>query len=173
MQNGRGMEKLMRGVHLASDMGLYISIAAVFILPLIVVFNIAMRRLSIPISLLFVEEYSAYLLIAITFLGAGYTLRIGKHVKITLLTDKLPERMHRWWDVSIASICLIVVILLQYYAVHFFLAALFSGERSDTVMATPLWMPRLLLVPGYLFLILEMIIYLIKRVNPGVSGART
>jgi TRAP-type C4-dicarboxylate transport system permease small subunit len=173
MQNGRGMEKLIRWVCLASDIGLYISIAAVFILPLIVLFNIAMRSLPVPTSFLFVEEFSAYLLIAITFLGAGYTLRKEKHISVTLLTEKLPERIQMWWHVSIASICLIVVVFLQYHAISFFLAALFSGERSDTIIATPLWIPRLLLVPGYLFVILELIVYLIKKIHPGDARTRS
>jgi TRAP-type C4-dicarboxylate transport system permease small subunit len=165
MQNASSGNKFMSAVTLASDFGLYVSIAAVFILSVIVFINVAVRHLSIPISLLFAEEYSAYLVIAITFLSAAYALRQGAHIKVTLLTDMLPERIKKWWDVFAASICLLIVVLLLYYGTKFFLAALFSGQRSDTIMATPLWIPRLLLVPGYLLLALEMMVYIMKKIR--------
>ena len=163
MKDATSKDKFISAVSLASDFGLYVSIAAVFILTIIVFINVVVRHLPIPISLLFAEEYSAYLVIAITFLSAGYALRQGAHIRVTLLTDMLPERLKRWWDVFAASLCMLVVVLLLYYGSKFFLAALFSGQRSDTIMATPLWIPRLLLVPGYLLLVLEIMVYIMKK----------
>ncbi|SFE85547.1 TRAP transporter small permease [Roseivivax sediminis] len=60
-------------------------------MPLIVGANIALRYLT-GHSLSWADEAARYLMIWMTFVGAGLALRMGAHVAITNLQDALPGR---------------------------------------------------------------------------------
>jgi len=55
--------------------------------------NVALRFLTDE-SILWVEEVSRYLMIWLTFLGAGLVLRYGGHIGIDTLQDSLPRHAH-------------------------------------------------------------------------------
>lgn len=60
----------------------------------IVFTNVALRYLT-NFSLTWAEEVARYLMIWMTFLGAGLVLRSGGHVAITNLHDLVPDRAGR------------------------------------------------------------------------------
>src|SRR5690606_3491469 len=61
---------------------------------LIVFANVTLRYLT-NFSITWSEEVARYLMIWMTFLGAGLTLRYGGHVAITNLQELLPMRLQR------------------------------------------------------------------------------
>ncbi len=75
----------------------------------IVFANVSLRYLT-NFSITWSEEVARYLMIWMTFLGAGLTLRYGGHVAITNLQEILPARMQRLARILIAA--LLVVFLL-------------------------------------------------------------
>jgi len=75
---------------------------------LIVGANVALRYLTNN-SLPWADEAARYLMIWLTFIGAGLTLRTGGHVAITNLQDALPNRL------QILLRALIVVMLLVFF----------------------------------------------------------
>jgi TRAP-type C4-dicarboxylate transport system permease small subunit len=76
----------------------------------IVFANVSLRYLS-NFSIVWAEEVARYLMIWLTFLGAGLVLRFGGHVAITNLQDSLGQRMQR------ALRLLIAVLLLGFFVV--------------------------------------------------------
>lgn len=75
---------------------------------LIVGANVALRYLTNN-SLPWADEAARYLMIWLTFIGAGLTLRTGGHVAITNLQDVMPNRL------QIVLRALIVVTLLVFF----------------------------------------------------------
>lgn len=87
-------------------------------------------------------EASGFCLAAATFLGLAHTLRHGSHVRITLLTNKLPGRLrHR---MNILS-CLLGSAVIGYLAWNVTLLALQSFSFKDVspgLLAMPMWIPQ-------------------------------
>ncbi|WOI57523.1 TRAP transporter small permease [Palleronia sp. LCG004] len=69
-------------------------IAILAAMPLIVGANISLRYLT-GHSLPWADEAARYLMIWMTFGGAGLALRVGGHVAITNLQDALPGRLQK------------------------------------------------------------------------------
>ena len=42
------------------------------------------------------DEFSAYMLVALSYLGLAYTWKQGGHVRITLLVSRLPAKAASW-----------------------------------------------------------------------------
>src|SRR5207244_1522522 len=66
-------------------------IVALAAMALMVFANVALRFLTDE-SILWVEEVSRYLMIWLTFLGAGLVLRYGGHIGIDTLQDSMPKQ---------------------------------------------------------------------------------
>ena len=62
---------------------------------LMVFANVALRFLT-DHSILWVEEVSRYLMIWLTFLGAGIVLRYGAHIGIDTLQERVPRAARRF-----------------------------------------------------------------------------
>jgi TRAP-type C4-dicarboxylate transport system permease small subunit len=92
----------------------------------IVFANVSLRYLS-NFSITWAEEVARYLMIWMTFLGAGLSLRIGGHVAITNLHDFLGIRLQR------ALRALIGVLLIC-----FFVAMMWIGYEYMTRMGRQL-----------------------------------
>jgi TRAP-type C4-dicarboxylate transport system permease small subunit len=61
----------------------------------IVFVNVALRYLTNE-SIVWAEEVARYLMVWLTFLGAGLVLRFGGHIAIENVHDVLPGRAGRW-----------------------------------------------------------------------------
>lgn len=87
-------------------------------------------------------EASGFCLAAATFLGLAHTLRHGAHVRINLLTGKLPGRLrHR---MNILN-CLFGAAVAGYVAWNVGLLALQSFNFKDVspgLLAMPMWIPQ-------------------------------
>lgn len=64
------------------------------------------------------DEMVAYLMPAMVFLGAGYTLLRGGHIRIDSIYALLPASMRRWCRVINESLGLTALVLVTWYAVH-------------------------------------------------------
>lgn len=116
------------------------------------------------------DEFSAYLLVALSYLGLAYTWRRGGHVRITLLVSRLPVRMAGY-------IRLIALILIFFFMIGITKAgydmvvyAQEIGLRSDTHLTFPLIWPQLTVLIGFLVLTLMLpgeIVRVYKKIKAG------
>ena len=85
-------------------------------------------------ALLVGDEFAAYMLVALCFLGAAYTWREKGHVRITALVSRLPTKVASWLRlVTLTLVFLFVVGLCQ--ASYGFMAMSFKLH-----MASPSWL---------------------------------
>ena len=101
-------------------------------------------------SYIWAEELSQYLMVWITFLGAGLALREGRHVAVELLQDRLSTKARRTMRYVIVG--LIVAFLIVLVVVGFRFAA-FAMEQETPVMNIPLGIPYLAVPLGALVLL--------------------
>jgi TRAP-type C4-dicarboxylate transport system permease small subunit len=129
---------------------------------LMVFANVALRFLT-DASILWVEEVSRYLMIWLTFLGAGLVLRYGGHIGIDNLQDAFPRQAHY-------IRALIFLLLLGFFSfmvwIGFRYAALTWGQTTP-VMEIPVGIVYLAMPVGFMLLILHLLLmagpYIAKR----------
>ncbi len=129
---------------------------------LMVFANVVLRFLTDQ-SILWVEEVSRYLMIWLTFLGAGLVFRYGGHIGIDALQDRLPR-----YAAAIRTV--IFVFLLGFFGfmvwIGFRYAALTWGQTTP-VMLIPVGVVYLAMPVGFALLILHLLLmarpYVAKR----------
>lgn len=93
-----------------------IGIAAMGFVAVGVIFAVIMRYFF-NISFTFLEEMITLVFTFTTFWGIGICVLENEHVLIDFFFAKMPGRMQRWGNVLNYLIVLLVLVLLQYYAV--------------------------------------------------------
>lgn len=124
-------------------------------------------------ALLVGDEFAAYMLVALSFLGAAYTWREKGHVRITALVSRLPTKVASWLRlVTLVLVFLFVVGLIQ--ASYGFMAMSFKlGVASATWLHFPLQGIHILLPIGFAILaalVMVDIARTIKNIRAGKSA---
>jgi TRAP-type transport system small permease protein len=124
--------------------------------------NVALRFLT-DHSILWVEEVSRYLMIWLTFLGAGLVLRYGGHIGVDTLQEALPRHA--------ASIrATIFVLLLAFFATMLWLGIRYSmvtWGQTTPVMQIPIGVVYLAMPIGFALLIVHLLLMAVGYVRRG------
>jgi len=122
---------------------------------LMVFANVALRFLTDE-SILWVEEVSRYLMIWLTFLGAGLVLRYGGHIGIDTLQDSFPRQ-------APAIRCVIFVLLLGFFAFMVWIGtryATLTWGQTTPVLQIPVGIVYLAMPVGFTLLIVHLFLML-------------
>lgn len=115
--------------------------------------NVALRFLT-DNSILWVEELSRYLMIWLTFLGAGLVLRYGGHIGIENLQEKFPAQA-RVLRIIIFALMLGFFVFMFVVGVRY---AIFTWGQTTPVMDIPVGAVYLAMPIGFALLILHALI---------------
>lgn len=115
--------------------------------------NVALRFLTDE-SILWVEEVSRYLMIWLTFLGAGLVMRYGGHIGIDTLQDRFPRQ---------APIvrALVFVFMLGFFGFMVWIGmryALLTWGQTTPVMQIPVGIVYLAMPVGFGLLIVHLLL---------------
>ncbi len=97
---------------------------------------------------LIADEYSAYGLAVIIFLGAGFCLKERGHIRITLVLGLLPERLGRIVACMATAVTTAFFGYLWWYMLKMVQATVRYHSTSGTLTNTPLWIPQTLMLVG-------------------------
>lgn len=138
-----GAYALVRGV------SRWLGIGAVLAMLLIMVREIVGRTLfNLPTT--WATEYSGYLVVAITFLGAAAVQLAGAHIRVTLWLDCLVTSRRERVEASIAWAALLVYNIVGWRVVDFVHREFTAGTRDWGLDSTPLWIPQSIMAAGSL-----------------------
>ena len=115
--------------------------------------NVALRFLTNH-SILWVEEVSRYLMIWLTFLGAGIVLRYGAHIGIDALQERFPAA-------APAIRGAIFAILLAFFAAMVWLGlryALLTWGQTTPVLEVPIGAVYLAMPLGFALMIVHLLL---------------
>ena len=106
---------------------------------------------------LIADEYSAYGLAAIIFLGAGYCLKEKDHIRITLILGLLPARLNRLISFFATMLTTVFMGYLWYYLFLMVRSSIRYHSTSGTLTNTPLWIPQTLMLIGAFCFLLQLV----------------
>jgi TRAP-type C4-dicarboxylate transport system permease small subunit len=118
------------------------------------------------------DEFSAYMLVALSYLGLAVTWRRGGHVRITLLVSRLPVKLAGWLRLVVLIIIFIFMVVITHSAFSMVVYAYEINLRSDTWLTFPLIWPQLTVFIGFLILTLILpadIVKVYRKIRAGES----
>ena len=134
--------------------------AAIFLLMILAavqVFSRKLLNLPIPGYIDFAEQSMAIF----AFLGVAYCQRLGGHVRMELVLEKMPRGRLLWCSEFITTLAAFIVIaLLTRYSFDHFLRALRNGDSTIDI-SLPVWPSKLLVSIALAFLTIRLLIQLI------------
>jgi TRAP-type C4-dicarboxylate transport system permease small subunit len=123
--------------------------------------------------LMVADEFSAYMLVALCYLGLAYTWREGGHVRIEILVRRLSPRLHD--RVRLAGLALVFVFMLELdrAAWKMIVYAHQMKLRSSTFFMVPLFWPQLTVFIGFVMLTLLVLADAVQLGAKIRAGGRT
>lgn len=123
--------------------------------------NVIVRYLS-NVSFAFTEEFSVFLLLMLTLLGSVSAFAEGRHIRITLLVDKLPPAGRRFCATleSLANIALFS--LLAWFGYRMALDD-FEFEVTSPGLGLPQWWYTVWLPLLSALIVLRLVLLLVAR----------
>ncbi len=122
------------------------------------------------------DEFSAYMLVALSYLGLAYTWRQGGHVRITLLVSRLTSGVASWVRLIALILTLIFLIGLTHAGYKMIIYALKIDLRSETWLIFPLFWPQVTVFIGFVLLTLMLVVDIaraIVRIRAGENVEET
>lgn len=98
----------------------------------------------------FTEEIGFLLIILITFIGSIYSVRYGRHIRVTFLTDLLPKKYQKAIYTVVCLISALAFLFFTYWAFLYLLQAKDLG-RITASLQIPKWTFQIPIVIGLFF----------------------
>ncbi len=103
-------------------------------------------------SIIFAEELNSIFILLVTFAGIGYAARHGRHIRMSAISDAMPERVRKLLMIVITAVTATLMFLLAWYAVQYIIN-LHAKGRVYPALGIPiyvsyLWVPVGLFVTG-------------------------
>lgn len=115
-------------------------------------------------SFSFTWEYSQYAMASVFALASGPAIRSAVHVRITLVSDKLPPGVAKWMDVLANLVALVIVAGIISAMWGKTTTSLERNILATSVSKTPLWAPQAIVLWGFTQLWLDLLARLIRRI---------
>jgi TRAP-type C4-dicarboxylate transport system permease small subunit len=138
---------------------------------LLVVVDVFMRYVMNR-PLMVSDEFSAYMLVALSFLGFAYTWREKGHVRVEVLVTRFPSRIYSWVRLLGLILTLIFMIAMDLAAYKMVAYALEIHLRSSTWLMFPLFWPQLTVFIGFVMLTLLLIVDIARAAVKVRAGKR-
>lgn len=106
-------QKVMKVIDKAED----ISLVVLFALMVFFIFLQIIMRFVVGHSLVWSEELGKFIFVWISWLGISIGERKNEHIKITMVTDKLPPKWQKVCEIVAYLILLAILAVTIYYAV--------------------------------------------------------
>lgn len=138
--------------------GILIALVAIMIASYII------NRATFGFQWLFVEEWTSLALVAISYLGLGYTLRHGRHIYVDVILRNFSKRKQLFCGIISGLLCIIVLICMLERSWDLLSYNWVRDVRASGPLRTPLWIPTLAMNLGLLVCLLDFIFFSLDRV---------
>ncbi len=89
------------------------------------------------------DDYAAWSMAAMAFLGLAHTFRSGELIRIGLVLERLPGGARRGVEILCLLVGTAVIGFFAWYAVHMTYDSWRFNDMSQGAVAVPLWFPQL------------------------------
>jgi TRAP-type C4-dicarboxylate transport system permease small subunit len=123
--------------------------------------------LPLPSTIPSYADFSGFMLAAATFLAMPYTFRSGGHIKVSLVTARLPDRLRLWAEIAALAGAAFLTGFAVYYIWVLIAESIHYGDVSSGTVPVPLWIPQSAMGIGMSLLCVAVIDSLIQTIVRG------
>jgi TRAP-type C4-dicarboxylate transport system permease small subunit len=127
-------------------------------------------RYILNMAIIFIDEYTSYLLVLTTFMGLAYTLRTNGHIDVDLVVRLLPLRVKKWIRLTTSLLALALTVLLTIQTWQKTWDSFRIGSIATSPLETPLYIPQLFIPIGFGMMGLSLIAYIVRMVSTLSTG---
>jgi tripartite ATP-independent transporter DctM subunit len=154
---------VVRAIDRLSDAAGFVSALTLFAMVGIVCYEVTSRYLfNAPTS--WVIEISAYLFVAIVFLGLAVAQKANAHIQVEILLSRLEKAQRVRFEIVANWIALIFVAVTSWQMLRFTVSEYIYDTRDWGLLATPQWIPEAPISAGYILFIAAILrdIYILR-----------
>jgi TRAP-type C4-dicarboxylate transport system permease small subunit len=143
---------------------------------LLIVIHEVIVRYVFDSPTLYSVELSEYLLVLVVFMSIGWVLKEDRHVAVTFVVDRLPERMRLGLKLLTSLLTMAFLGIIVWKGGKTTLTAYTGNYHSSSLLDFPMWIPYALIPLGALVLSLQYIVKigeLIRSLTDRRSGSQT
>ncbi|HEY7804979.1 MAG TPA: TRAP transporter small permease [Orrella sp.] len=115
------------------------------------------------------DEFAGYSLAASSFLGLAYSFRSGSHIRVTLLTARLPSKAQRVLMLLVLAFTAVMIAIWAYNSMTLVWESYEFQEMSTGILRYPIWIPQLSMGIGvtlFCMAILEDLVNVLRDKEP-------
>lgn len=102
-------------------------------------------------------DFSGFMLAGATFLALAHTLRAGGHIRVNLVTARLPQRAQIWAEGFVLVFTIGIIAYAAWFMVALVRESLHYGDVSTGIVPIPLWIPQTVATAGLCLLLVAII----------------
>lgn len=157
------MKKIFKIIEKTGDASGYISGWLVPLMMILMVVEV-ITRYFLHQPLMIADEFTAYMLVAFSYLGMAFTWRQGGHVRISILTSRLPAKLSS--KIRIVTLILVWIFMLEMVRVAYKMVvyARQIDLRSPTWLTVPLFWPQMTVLIGFILFLLVLTVEIIRGI---------
>lgn len=159
---GRAIGAVIRIAMLAAEI--------VLVLMMAMIATEVITRNVFDYSLQVTDELSGYLLVALTFLSIGVSLHDGAFFRVEFVFERLPPRAQGAVSCLFISAALVFAIILDWHLVRLVQSSFRRGKVEPSLLATPLWIPQIMMPLGTTLLVLVLLGMLTRQIAGLIAG---
>ena len=129
-----------------------------------------MGRLSpglLPSTIPSYADFSGFMLAGATFLALAHTLRAGGHIRVNLVTARLPQRAQVVAEGAVLVLTSALVAFATWFMGALVAESVHYGDVSTGIIPVPLWIPQSVATFGVGLLLLALLQTLADLVRSG------
>lgn len=129
----------------------------------------AFRARRIPSTIPSYGDFSGFMLAGATFLALAHTLRAGGHIRVNLVTARMPLRAQVVVEAAVLLISAALAGYLTWFMIDLTLESLHYNDLSTGIVPVPLWIPQSVATFGmalFLIAILHTLADLVRAGRP-------
>lgn len=110
------------------------------------------------------EEYTGYLMVAITFFALSFTLKEKGHIRMTFLHSVVKGKARILLDIYVFIVGFVICAVITYTTAQFFWDSVVSQSRSMHVSATYLAVPQFFMPLGCFMMSVQFLAEIIRSI---------
>ena len=142
---------------------------ATFILSILITVEVISRKFF-GFSFQGVDEYGGYVLAIGVSLSLSYALAMRAHTRVDVLINPLGRRLRAFFNVLAAAMMAALACFLCWQSVATLRETLEFDSRASTPLETPLWIPQLIWVAGFVLFAVVALSYLVRGLRLASGG---
>jgi C4-dicarboxylate transporter DctQ subunit len=108
---------------------------------------------------------SVYSMLFITFVGAALTTKLGKHVSVDLLFERLSPTAKMWVHAVTTCLATVVLAVISWKVIDWIIYTFNTGYVSAGTMEEPMWIPLSAIPIGFILWTLQYIVESLKAIS--------